>query len=148
MADFATADDVAGVWRTLTLDEEVVAGNLVTYASAIVRRHVLDIDARIAAGDLDAALATLVVAEMVARKLKNPDGYRSETESIDDYAHTVTRDGDLAPGGLFITDTELATLRKDRSRSFSVAPSVPDVTPADLERVARLRVGWDARDRC
>lgn len=69
MAALATAADVAAMWRPLTAEETTQAATLVDYASAVVRARFPDVDARVAAGSLDAALPRLVVASMVKRAM-------------------------------------------------------------------------------
>ncbi|MCU1488287.1 MAG: hypothetical protein JWN67_5033 [Actinomycetia bacterium] len=143
MTDFATTADVAGIWRPLTTEEQVVATNLLAYASVIIRARVPGIDDRIAAGTLDGALARMTAAEMVKRRLENPDGYRSE--QIDDYS--FTRDQEHSAGGLYLTDDEMGLLRGSRPRAFSVTPGRPEPTCTDLEQVALRRAWWGRTDR-
>lgn len=138
MADFATYQDVEGLWRPLTADEQTVATNLLRFASAIIRSKFPAIDDRIAAGDLDGDLATVVAAEMVKRRLQNPSGLRSE--SVDDYS--FTRDQEHSAGGLYLTDDEVTLLSGRRVRSFSITPATPSPTEADLALIAEHRAGW------
>lgn len=82
MADpFATASDLAGLWRPLTADETPIADNLLVQASAMLRDRWPDIDDRIAAQTLDAAMAKQAVCDMAKRVMRNPDGasQRSKT---------------------------------------------------------------------
>lgn len=82
MADpFATADDVAARWRTLTSDEEAVADTLAADASDMVRTRWTDVDARIADGSLSADSVKRVVAMMVKRAMLVGDSIGLETRS-------------------------------------------------------------------
>ena len=140
MASFASTSDVEGLWRTLTEDEKVIAGNQLTFASAIIRQAVPDIDDRIAAGTLDADLVKNVAVSMVLRVMRNPDGKLEE--SIDDYSYR--RDSAQSTGAMYLSDSELKLLKARRSRSFSVAPYRPTVTVEDHEAVALVRAERDA----
>lgn len=65
MADFATATDVANLWRPLTSEEQTRANHLIGVASRRVRRDFPDVDARLTAGALALADVRDVVASMV-----------------------------------------------------------------------------------
>lgn len=65
MSGFATAADVANLWRPLTAEETTRAGFLLGVASRRVRRDFPDVDDRIASGAVDFADVRDVVASMV-----------------------------------------------------------------------------------
>jgi hypothetical protein len=65
MAEFATATDVANLWRPLTSEEQTRATHLIGVASRRVRRDFPDVDARLTAGTLALADVRDVVASMV-----------------------------------------------------------------------------------
>lgn len=66
-----------------------------------------------------------VCASMVVRVLRNPEGRRSAT--IDDFSYTI--DSALSAGELYITETELASLRPPNTSAFSITPSCPPADP-------------------
>ena len=104
MADLAAVADVEAVWRPLTSDEALRAESLLRFASAVVRRHVPSVDDRITAATLDADLVSGVVATMVTRAMKNPDGLVAR--SVEDYTERYAD----ARAGLSLTADELALL--------------------------------------
>ena len=116
MADLATIADVEARWRTLSADEAATAATLITDASGMVRVRVPTIDDRLAAGTLSAETVAGVVARMVLRVMRNPEGKVSE--SIDDY--TYRRSDAVADGSLYLSDDELRLLRPPRARVGSV----------------------------
>lgn len=71
MADepFATAEDVAARWRTLTSEEVVTANVLAEDASDMIRSRWTDVDARLASGALRPASLRRIVANMVKRAM-------------------------------------------------------------------------------
>jgi hypothetical protein len=126
--DFAVAADVAAVWRPLTAAETEVAGTLVTYASALLRSLVPNIDQRITDGDLDGALARLAVVQMVKRVLINPEGVRSESETTGPFSESKTWDVGRAVGRLSVTAEDLALVAGraagPRVRSIRLQPGL------------------------
>jgi hypothetical protein len=135
MADpFATSADVESAWRALSTDEAASATYWLTFASAIIRREVPTVDARITAGTLDADLVMGVAVSMVLRRLQNPDGYRSVQESIEDYSTTATRDSALSAGGVYLNEDEKCLLG-ERSGAFSITPTAPAFDDATAEKV-------------
>lgn len=123
MADLAGIPDVEHAWRTLTDAETLVAATRLTFASAIVRQEVSDVDSRILAGSLDAALVAGVVADMVIRVLRNPEGWSQQQYSIDDYSETNRRDEALSDGSLYLTQAERALLMVRLGGAFTIVPS-------------------------
>ncbi len=76
---YATSDDIAAMWRTLTDEETTRADVLCRLASQLMRTRVPVLDERIADGRTPAEAATLVCSQMVIRSLRNPGGIASET---------------------------------------------------------------------
>lgn len=66
---------------------------------------------------------TDVIVAMVTRVLRNPEGVRSRQESEGPFAVSTTFGGDT-PGGLYVTDDELALLspRRAGQKAFTVSP--------------------------
>lgn len=123
-----TADDVADGWRPLTAEEARVAGTKIFEAQVILGIEVPGLGNQVASGQIPSSIVRLVVARMVARYLKNPDGDRTVTdsESIDDYTKSSTRikDNSLSSGDMFVTAKELEWLgvtgADQRPRSFEI----------------------------
>lgn len=112
MANPAQPSDVEARWRPLSAAEwrtaEVLLGDAWQYLLPRVQR----LEQRTTtippatAPDLDPATVTGVLATMVLRVMRNPDGKRQE--SIDDYSWTL--DNARSGGLLYATEDELATL--------------------------------------
>lgn len=99
----AVLGDVAGQMGSLTSSQEGIANWLLRAASALVRSR-FPVDAEIAAGNLDADVVALGVANMVLRVLRNPGGLRAETVGPFSRAFDTTQ----AAGLLVITAGEAA----------------------------------------
>jgi len=95
--------DLEARWRPLSASESVVAESFIADALSIltVRRPNLATD--VTAGIVTQQSLSWVVASMVLRVLKNPDG--KGEESIDDYRYK--RDVAIASGALYVSDDEL-----------------------------------------
>lgn len=113
-ANFVTVADIASGWRPLTPEQEIVAAAKIIEALVILEVEAPGVLAQAEAGSLSPDIVRLVVARMVTRYLKNPDGDRTVTdsESIDDYTTSSTRikDNSLASGDMFVTPKELEWL--------------------------------------
>lgn len=146
MTAFATTNDVEAAWRYLTADETTTAVFQLEFASEILRAEFVTIDDRIAAGSLSAVLVKGVVVAMILRAMKNPSGYRSVQESIEDYSTTKTRDSALSTGDVYLSESERKVLSRRASGAFSVTPAQEPTTCATLEQVALRRAereaGW------
>lgn len=107
LAVYADVDDVRGASDRPIPDSRVpyVQGRL-NAAHRLLRSKAPALDARVDSGALDPALVKDVIVEMVLRVLRNPGGYRSETDG--DYSYS--RDTQVASGRLTVTDDDLETL--------------------------------------
>ena len=112
MPNPATPTDVENRWRSLTVDETAVAYTLLDDAWAILVARRPTLEADITAGTVSEANVVRILANMVLRVMKNPEGKRSE--QIDDYSYT--RDTALSAGELYVTADELADLTPDGYR--------------------------------
>lgn len=125
---FATLTDVqARLGRPITDAAEVAQVNAwIADTEVLIRARVPDIDERIAAGTPPAATVTMVVSNVVIRKLQNPDG--KVQEGLDDYNYRLNENA--RRGELFLTDDEWALiLGPVASGAFSVRPYFePDTT--------------------
>ena len=136
MADFATTDDIATLWRALTTAEETRAEALLPIVSDSLR-----VEAGRVGKDLDELAETpsyanvlkSVVVDIIARTLMtstNSEPMIQASESALGYSQSATF---LVPGGgLFIKNTELARLGLRRQRygtldQFGVADTLAGV---------------------
>lgn len=116
MPNPATTTDVENRWRPLTAAEVNVVDTLLGDAWSILTARRPTLEADITAGTVSEANVVRILANMVLRVMKNPEGKRSET--IDDYSYT--RDNALSAGELHVTDAELADITPEgfkRSKS-------------------------------
>jgi hypothetical protein len=109
-------------------------GLWIAKAERLIRREVPDLQARL---DVEAELvpqsselldtARDVVAAMVVRVFRNPEGRRSTQTATGPYSESVTFGGEQ-PGGLYLTGEELSALRgvSQGSRAFTI-----DMIPSD-----------------
>src|SRR5690606_8205532 len=103
----ATVDDVQErVDRPLSEDERRLAEVLLGDVEAMIRARIRDLDARVAADSNYRALVVKIEAAAVLRVLRNPEGYRQETEGNYGYSLSAA----VASGHLFVMDSEWAEL--------------------------------------
>lgn len=116
MAAIVLSSDVAAGWRPLTAAEDPVATRLISEAFVLLRVLVPGLDSK------SDDLVTLVIVKMVRRVLKNPDGYRVRSESVDDYADGGTIDSALSTGEIYVSPEELGWLgvRPSGRRAFEI----------------------------
>lgn len=130
MADaFATHADLADRWRTLSSAEQARADVLLGDASAIIRATVRGIDAKIAAGDLDALVPKSVACAMVKRAMQGPvdlDGVTQTQQSAGPFSQNVSFAN--PSGDLYLTKSEKQRLGIGVQRAFSI-----DLLAADGE---------------
>ena len=121
MADFATVDDLAKLWRPLKPSEEEQASDLLAVVSDSLRVEAekvgKDLDQMIAESVSLASVAKSVTVDVVARTLMtstDQEPMTQVTESALGYSYTGSF---LVPGGgLFIKDSELKRLGLKRQR--------------------------------
>ncbi|MGI5493824.1 hypothetical protein [Microtetraspora malaysiensis] len=121
--------DIVDRWvgPTLTATEGQLT-TLIGDAEDTILREFPDIQDRIDADKLPLARVVKVVARMVIRHLRNPEGIRATQEGAGPYQVSRTYGGD-EPGALEMTDADRAELApKRRGRAFSI-----DTTPASVE---------------
>lgn len=116
MANPATIAEIEARWRPLTAQEITNATAFLgdAWEELLSRRPNLEAD--IVAGTVTEANAVRVVAAMVLRILKNPDGW--DQESIDDWSGR--RNTLVADGVLRVTADELAAITPGRATRRSV----------------------------
>src|SRR5690606_40976576 len=82
----ATVDDVQDRFdRPLSEDERRLAEVLLGDVEAMIRARIRDLDARVAADSNYRALAVKIEAAAVLRVLRNPEGYRQDTERSEEH---------------------------------------------------------------
>lgn len=111
----------------LEAEERAAVGLYLPAASAMVRARFPTVDARIAAGSLNASVVAVVVATAVDRALRNPEGLKQQaTGSV-----SLTYDR-VDSTRLYLTDRDVAQL-------------VPTRTGRAVIGTARLKagLGWD-----
>lgn len=135
---YATVEDVqARLNRPLTTVEEGMAETLLEDVEAILRSRILDLDER--AEDPDyLALVVQVEANAVLRVIRNPSGYRQETDG--NYSYTVS--AAVASGHLFVMDSEWNLLGVSKG-AFTITPHLETApaVPLNWWEIHR-RGGW------
>lgn len=123
MTLFATNDDLAARWRPLTDAEKARADVLIDDASRMIRRLYPDVDARIAAGELDLEDLKMIVCAMVKRVMRVPadlDGVAARSQATG--PHSVSDKFSEPVDDLELTDSEKDILsgETDDSEAFSI----------------------------
>ncbi|WP_082468830.1 Gp19/Gp15/Gp42 family protein [Sciscionella sediminilitoris] len=114
----ATVEDVAArLGRETSSDENELAATLLGDAELMLRARIPDLLERAAKDPAFADLVVMVEANMVVRVLRNPDGYRQESEG--GYSYTV--DTRAAAGFLTVLDDEWKLLGY-RDGAFTITP--------------------------
>lgn len=106
MSEWATVTDVKDRYIGGDLpasDSEIQV--LLDDAEDIVRREIPTIEDLIASGEVPAHRVLRIVAKMVIRVLRNPDGYRSTNLTSGPFSQGYTWAGDN-PGELTLTDED------------------------------------------
>lgn len=131
-------------FRPLTDAEKDSAQELLDDAWAVLLGTVPDLESRMGSGATSVSLVHFVVAAMVMRVLRNPNGVRQW--AVDDYSET--RDSSVAAGSLYVSADEVALLTGSAARrggAFSVAPPPRTVRAPgaehDVADLAALRYG-------
>lgn len=128
---WADASDVLDAWIGEDAPSDVALINTwVDKAEREIRFRVPDLESRIQAdesGDLERTAIDVVVA-MVIRKFQNPRGIRQTNITTGPFTGSETYGGDL-PGGLGLTDDELAKLRGQVSRGAFTVSMIPTSSP-------------------
>jgi Gp19/Gp15/Gp42-like protein len=115
---YATVDDVAArLGRDLDEAEQRLAAVLLDDAEQRIRARIPDLDERVNASEHYRALVVSVEAAAVVRVLRNPGGYRSETDG--NYSYQL--DTRAAAGFLTILDEEWALLGASHG-AFTATP--------------------------
>lgn len=124
---WATPADVTGTWIGDDAPTDTTKiQKWIDKAEREIKRRVPDLTDRIAAeGSETPARTDLldttidVVVAMVTRVFRNPEGLRTTNVGTGPFTETRTYGGDV-PGGLGLTDDELAKLQGARGGAFSI----------------------------
>ena len=116
----ATVDDVQDrLDRELTDDEKQLAATLLEDVEAIIRSRVRNLLRRAAADESFRQIVVMVEANAVLRVLRNPEGYRQESEGNYSYSLNAA----VASGHLFVLGSEWDLLGANRG-AFTITPKV------------------------
>lgn len=120
---FATVEDVKSRWLTGTVpatDAQITT--LIADAEDIILGEFPTLEADVTAGTVPATRIKRVVARMIHRVLRNPEGVRSVQESTGPFSGSTTYGGDN-PGELYLTDDDRRDIggRKSKGRAFTVS---------------------------
>jgi hypothetical protein len=140
MANPVTTGDLEARWRPLTQQEEANGQAALDDAWAVLLFYAPTVDAQIAAGTLSTDLVKAIVCAMVLRAIRNPDGARNRSVSIDDYTETITLDSAVSTGALYLSEEELNWLGGTRRRSGSFM--MGSYTPASATASNPAPDGW------
>lgn len=122
---WTTSDDVLRAWiGDDSPSDTSLIDTWIDKAERLVRFHVPDISARLALdeGDLQDTVID-VVAAMVIRKFRNPEGVRQENVTTGPFTESRTYGGD-APGELTLTADDIDRLtgkQKSGQQAFSIS---------------------------
>lgn len=124
---YATIDDIAALWRTMTVEEQTRADALLPVVCASLRSEAAkvgkDLDALVSQDEDLAEVAKSVTVDVVARMLMtstNSEPVTQISEGAGGYTASATF---LVPGGgLFIKKSELARLGLRRQRFGVIEP--------------------------
>ena len=112
--------DVESRWRTLTAQEASIVETVIEDAQDILESAAEDLGIEFASTPRSERTYKRIVASMVIRVLKNPDGLLTET--IDDY--TYRRDAAVSAGALYASADEVDQLRSPTGRARRGAFSI------------------------
>lgn len=124
---FATVEDVKSRWLTGSLpatDTQVLT--LIEDAEDIIAGEYPGMVADVAAGTVPVTRVVRVVARMIMRVLRNPEGHRTVAEATGPFSGSTTFGGEN-PGELYLTDDDRRDLGGKRSsgRAFTVS-TIPE----------------------
>ena len=120
---FATVGDVKSRWLTGDVPaSDAQITTLIADAEDIILGEFPSLEADVAAGTVPATRVVRVVARMIHRVLRNPEGIRSVQESTGPFSGSPTYGGDN-PGELYLTDDDRRDIggRKTKGKAFTVS---------------------------
>lgn len=112
MGLYASSSDVGAKWAGYdTAQHQVRADVLIGEAETLIQDRIPDLALRISNGVISTKTVNHVVTSMVIRVLRNPEGYRSESDGDYNYAYAP---GAYTPGEVGLTVSDLSRLRGSR----------------------------------
>lgn len=120
-AIYATAANLADIFRPLTSEEMPVAAALLAEASVKLRTRVPNLDDMVAKDEDKAALAASAVANAVKRVLLNPSGMKQLSQTGGPFSESGTYEGVGASGAIDFTTADLVGLVASTSSAPGVA---------------------------
>ena len=136
MASWTTPADVTGAWiGPGAPTDTALLEKWVAKAEREIKYRVPDIQTRISAEAAETPARTDlldtakdVVVAMVTRVFRNPEGIRQANVTTGPFTESRTYGGDM-PGGLAMTDDELAKLQGIRQRGAFTVSMIPVSSP-------------------
>lgn len=127
MALWLDVEDVRSRAAGLDLDfEDVAITVFIEDAEDLALQEFPDLKERIVAGTTPLSRVKRVIANVVVRKLRNPEGIRTFQDSTGPYSGSTTFAGDN-PGEIYLTDEDKRALAPPSvaagRRAFSVMPA-------------------------
>lgn len=117
----AAADVAARLGRGLSPDETTLVTTRLADAERMILRRIPDLADQITAGAIAEADVIQVEAEAVLRVVRNPDGYRQETDG--NYSYMLS--AEAASGVLDIKPAEWRLLGVAIGGMFCIDPAIP-----------------------
>lgn len=120
---FATANDVKSRWLTGAIPaDDTQIEVLVSDAEDIILGEFSALEDDVSAGVVPKGRVVRVIARMVLRVLRNPEGHRTVAETSGPYSGSTTFGGDN-PGELYLTDDDRRDLggRRSKGKAFTVS---------------------------
>jgi len=114
--------DIVSRFRALDEDEKSVIETMIADAQDIVQDAAEDAGIPEPTTERGQRTYKRIVASIVIRVLRNPDGYLTETTD----GYTYRRDSALSSGALYVSDAEVEQLRPTARRhrgAFTIVPS-------------------------
>lgn len=127
MTAFAGAADLQARWRPLTDAETERANVLLEDASVWLLAWFPDLQARIDAGTLDAAIPVMVACSMVKRAMLDSDGMSADQtqRTAGPFSESFQRSFSNPDGNLYLTAREEQLLRGSTSQPQAVSMMSP-----------------------
>lgn len=128
---FATVEDVKSRWLTGAIPaSDAQLMTLIGDAEDIVVGEFPSLPADVVAGSVPEGRVVRVVARMVMRVLRNPEGHRTVAEATGPFSGSTTYGGEN-PGELYLTDDDRRDLggRRSSGKAFTVSTIPADYAP-------------------
>lgn len=114
---YALPEDVAAVWRPLSIYEEQVAQALIAAAERRILVEYSDVPARIEAGALDAMVVADIEVAMVKRAMLSSASDGIESSTMTSGPFSVSQKASNPDGSLYLTAADRAILSGSTSRA-------------------------------